>query len=233
MNHLLDNPIWNAMISHNSHLAQGNDQAKFFPENLSPFVGLATLADEGYQQLYNLLSFEQTAVLISGYKYNFPSNWTVILSDVLFQMTAENLIYRKNKGHEHQEIVFLTTEHVPQMISLTQLANPGPFSERTIEFGHYVGIFKSGELVAMAGKRMHPGNYTEISAVCTHPDHLGNGYGSRLITFVADRIKQEGNTPFLHVRPNNINAISLYKALGFTIRREMNLDVIKKTLKKI
>jgi ribosomal protein S18 acetylase RimI-like enzyme len=233
MDHLLDNPIWNAMISHNSHLACGNDQAKVFPENLSPFVGLATLEEKGFDQLYNLLSSEQPAVLITGYKYKFPTCWTIILQDVLFQMTAENLIFRESKGHAQEEIVSLTTEHVQQMISLTKLTNPGPFLERTIEFENYVGIFKSSELVAMAGQRMHPGNYVEVSAVCTHPDHLGNGYGGRLISVVADKIKQEGNTPFLHVRPNNSNAISLYKALGFTIRREMNLDVIKKSIEKI
>ena len=35
------------------------------------------------------------------------------------------------------------------------------------------------ELVAMAGQRMQPDPYTEISAVCTHPDHFIGSSGSK------------------------------------------------------
>jgi ribosomal protein S18 acetylase RimI-like enzyme len=228
MNDLLDNPIWNAMISFNRLLALGSDKAGYFPKNLSPFTGLATLEEGGFKQLYDFLPPKHTAVFITAYKYDIPDYWQVMGREVLLQMTMQNLNGKNSIAQSPDEVIPLTIDDVPEMIALTKLTNPGPFLKRTIEFGNYVGIFKDGRLVAMAGQRMHPGNNIELSAVCTHPEHSGNGYGSQLILHVANHIIQQGCTPFLHVRPNNLNAISLYQTLGFTVRREMNLDIIQK-----
>ena len=114
------------------------------------------------------------------------------------------------------------------MIALTQLTEPGPFLQRTIEFGNYKGIFSSEELVAMAGQRMHPYNYVEISAVCTHPGYTGNGYARSLMNDQIRKIVEEGNIPFLHARDDNKHAIELYKRIGFTVRAEMNIHVLQK-----
>ncbi len=113
-------------------------------------------------------------------------------------------------------------------MALTQLTHPGPFLERTIEFGNYEGIFNSGELIAMAGQRMHAYEYVEISAVCTHPDHTGKGYGRSLINNQVYKIVEETNIAFLHVRADNKHAIKLYKHLGFTVRSEINIYVLQK-----
>ena len=67
------------------------------------------------------------------------------------------------------------------MIVLTEMTHPGPFFNRTIEFGNYKGIFSGNDLVAMAGQRLHADQYVEISAVCTHPAHTGKGYATQLI----------------------------------------------------
>ena len=48
------------------------------------------------------------------------------------------------------------------MLALTKLTNPGPFAPRTIDFGHYYGVFDGDKLVAMAGQRLHIHEYTEI-----------------------------------------------------------------------
>ena len=145
-------------------------------------------------------------------------------------MTAENFI---SPATDTTEIAALGKEHVPQMLSLTKLTNPGPFSERTIEFGNYTGIFNSGELVAMAGQRLHPFNYIEISAVCTHPDHAGKGYGKALVAGQAKQILSAGSIPFLHTRTDNTTAIRLYERLGFTVRSEVMFYVIQKPLEDI
>jgi predicted GNAT family acetyltransferase len=126
------------------------------------------------------------------------------------------------------EIVDLTNEHIPAMLSLTKLTNPGPFLERTIEFGHYRGIFDGEELVAMAGQRIHAFNYAEISAVCTHPDYLGKGYARQLLLNQAQRMQAEGNIPYLHVLTTNERAIKVYEGIGFTIRKEMYFYVLQK-----
>jgi predicted GNAT family acetyltransferase len=123
----------------------------------------------------------------------------------------------------------LTKEHVPAMLELTKLTNPGPFAQRTIEYGHYRGIFDGGQLVAMCGQRMNPKPYAEVSAVCTHPDHVGKGYAAQLIMYQVERIKAAGEIPFLHVLAKNERAVKLYESLGFKTRGRMLFYVVKKT----
>ncbi|PPK60595.1 FR47-like protein [Actinokineospora auranticolor] len=92
---------------------------------------------------------------------------------------------------------------------------------RTIELGTYLGIRRAGVLVAMAGERLRPPGWTEISAVCTDPAARGQGLATRLVLAVAAGIRARGETPFLHTGARNTNAIRLYEALGFRLRREM------------
>ncbi|MFD2144721.1 GNAT family N-acetyltransferase [Mucilaginibacter antarcticus] len=122
----------------------------------------------------------------------------------------------------------LNATHIQQMLALTKLTNPGPFKERTIEFGHYRGIFDGDKLVAMAGQRMNPLPYAEISAVCTHPDYAGRGYAKLLMQQQINRITSEGNVPFLHVRRDNPHAIKIYEGMGFETRTVMHFYIIGK-----
>ncbi|TWR29917.1 GNAT family N-acetyltransferase [Mucilaginibacter pallidiroseus] len=134
----------------------------------------------------------------------------------------ENTIATSNAN-----VVNLTTEHISQMVALTKLTNPGPFAQRTIEFGHYCGVFDGDKLVAMAGQRLHAGNFTEVSAVCTHPDYLGRGYARAILIHQVNRMLASGNTPYLHVREDNARAINVYEAIGFKIRRKVIFYVLQ------
>ena len=122
----------------------------------------------------------------------------------------------------------LTAADIPQMLALTEKTKPGPFYERTIELGNYIGIFDKEELVAMAGERLQLNGFTELSAVCTATDHLGKGYASYLSSKIAETIIAGGNQPFLHVRTDNLRAIQLYQKLGFEIRADVYFAVFKK-----
>ena len=113
------------------------------------------------------------------------------------------------------------------MLALVELTKPGPFSKRTPELGSYLGIHEDGKLVAMAGERLKPYGYTEISAVCTHPDYRGRGYASSLVTVLIERIAGRNEIPFLHVRKENVDAIRVYEKLGFKTRRKINIVVVK------
>lgn len=225
MNHILDNPAWNALISANSDLALGDDEVRYFPPEVSPFAGFKKVSAESLQQLYEMLDADRVAAIITSEDLSVPGSWKILFQASLFQMTCQN--YRQGSSML-PEFVPLGKEHVMQMIELTKLTNPGPFAERTIEFGHYSGIFQDDKLVAMAGQRLHAFNYSEISAVCTHPEHLGKGYGTALVRQQAERILQSGNIPFLHVRKDNQNAIKIYEKMGFSIRKEMNFCVIRR-----
>jgi predicted GNAT family acetyltransferase len=109
------------------------------------------------------------------------------------------------------------------MLALATLTEPGPFFARTHQLGDFVGIEQDGRLLAMAGERMKPDGGTEISGVCTHPEARGRGYARALISAVATRILARGEVPFLHAYASNEGAIALYRALGFVLRREVQM----------
>jgi predicted GNAT family acetyltransferase len=114
------------------------------------------------------------------------------------------------------------------MQELVRLTNPGPFGPRTIELGRFVGIRRDGRLVAMAGERLKPEGHTEITGVCTHPDHRGRGYSQALVADAARHILGRGDTPFLHVYSTNRGAITLYEKLGFRLRRTLRVTVLSR-----
>ena len=140
------------------------------------------------------------------------------------------MVYAKNEVSPYlsESIIPLTLTDVPAMLSLTQLTKPGPFAKRTIEFGNYEGIFENKVLAAMTGRRFHCFDHIEISAVCTHPLHLGKGYAKQLLLSQLDSILSSGNKPYLHVKEDNERAIHVYEALGFTTRMPVYFYVLQK-----
>ncbi len=116
---------------------------------------------------------------------------------------------------------------VGDMLALVAEAQPGPFLPRTIEFGGYLGIRRHGQLVAMAGQRLRPPGYTEISAVATHPGHRRQGLAELLIRAVVASVLGRGEVPFLHASADNTGAIRLYERLGFTLRRQVSFMVVQ------
>lgn len=121
----------------------------------------------------------------------------------------------------------ITLEVTALSAVLGLLTKPGPYLPRTVELGTYLGIRHRGRLVAMAGERLHPPGWTEISAVCTHPDHRGQGLATRLVRAIAVGIRERGETPFLHAAADNTNAIRLYESIGFTLRRRTNFVMVR------
>jgi len=79
----------------------------------------------------------------------------------------------------------------------------------------------------MAGERMKPDGFTEVSGVCVHPDHRGHRYAAGLMSVVAERIVARGETPFLHVYDHNVPAIAIYEALGYRLRRTMAMVTVR------
>ena len=141
---------------------------------------------------------------------------------------VRQLVYEGPKPATRVDAVVLAAEDVPEMLDLVNLTQPGPFLPRTIEMGQYLGVRQDGQLVAMAGERLHLTGFCEISAVCTHPDHRGRGYAGALTTMVAEAILERQETPFLHVAHGNDGALRLYMKLGFRIRTEIPIAVLKK-----
>ncbi len=131
------------------------------------------------------------------------------------------------------EPVTLGAADVADMMALTDLTKPGPFSARAHELGTFLGIRIDGQLVAMAGERMKPANYTEITAVCVHPSHRGRGYGQMLLAAVSRQISARGEIPFLHVFTSNDSAIALYRRQGMEIRRRLHVTVLQRRIRRV
>jgi ribosomal protein S18 acetylase RimI-like enzyme len=218
MEHLLDNPAWNALISGNRNLSFGNDDIKYFDAEVSPFAGFRENSPGNFQQLHDLLPYNRPVLFVAPAEIEIPATWKVLRVIHGVQMVCETA----EIGQETSvDLVPLNDEHVPQMIELTQLTNPGPFASKTIDFGHYHGIFEGDQLVAMAGQRLHAFNYAEVSAVCTRPAHTGKGYARQLILNQINRMKTAGNIPYLHSKADNDRAIKVYESLGFKTRIEV------------
>jgi ribosomal protein S18 acetylase RimI-like enzyme len=225
MSHILNNPVWAALTSGNENLAIGNDLARYFPREISPFSGVKDLSPANFQALYDIVPFKEPIAIFSDEKLIYPHPWKIINRIDGFQM-----IYPTVPEQQIVEtaIVKLTEQHVPKMLALTKSTNPGPFLSETIKFGNYEGIISNGQLVSMAGQRLHSGNYVEISAVCTHPDHIGKGYARTLIDSQIRKIVSQGEIPYLHVRGDNTRAIEIYKEFGFETRSEMIIYILSK-----
>ena len=223
--HPLDNPIWQALISTHAHFAETHNGARKFPREVSVLAGFCEPTPENYNSLAALLRPDERIGLFLEQPPDPPAPWTIDRTTPLLQMLCDG---GSPAGvHSNPAVIQLTQAHVPQMLALTKLTNPGPFGARTCEMGDYFGICAAGVLAAMAGERLKLPGYTEISAVCTHPHHLGHGYASVLIAKLIDRIFNRGEQPILHVLPENTRAIQVYGRLGFTKRAMLHLAVLR------
>jgi ribosomal protein S18 acetylase RimI-like enzyme len=225
MQHILDNPIYNALCTAHRIFAEGTKNVKYYRADIAAFAGLANNSPEDFETLHQVSPADRIFVFFTPRRMEIPGKWQLLSHIDMFQ-----LCYTAKTFPATQPIDFrdLDQDDVPLMEELVELTKPGPFLSRTIELGNYTGIFKGKQLVAMAGHRFNPAPYTEISAVCTHPGHTGNGYAGGLLAEQVKRILAKSEIPFLHVRNDNGNAIKLYQKLGFEIRTDMYAYVIRK-----
>jgi ribosomal protein S18 acetylase RimI-like enzyme len=220
--HSLDNPIWHALSTSQAHLAEGGPHAKRYAAEVAPFLAVPD-AGQGAEALAALVTPGEVLTLI-GVIPPLPSHWQVEQEAGLLQMTATRPVAVTRPD---PDFTVLTVADAPDMLALTALVFPGYFRPRTIEMGVYLGIRVEGRLVAMAGERMALPGHREISGVCTHPDYLGRGYAGSLVGHLLNAQFDRGESPFLHVNPNNAGAIRLYEKLGFIPRAELPLCQIR------
>ena len=229
MEDALYNPVYNALLTGDARLSFGKGWVKYFDEQVSPFVGFPQDYTKGFDDLYDLLPAGRKILYAIPQKINEPEGWQVVA-----EMEGLQFVFVEDSKPVVPSItpVSLSNENIDEMVQLAALTKPGPFGRGTIEFGHYHGIFENNQLVAMTGQRLHVGNYTEISAVCTHPNYLGKGYAAALMQHQLNLIRNEGQQAFLHVRKDNSRAIALYERLGFKVQRDMNFYFMKRRADK-
>ncbi|WP_067499788.1 GNAT family N-acetyltransferase [Actinoplanes sp. TFC3] len=213
---LLDNPVWAALSGPQKNLSEGYGRSARFHPEVSPFAALEDPSDaQAWADLRSLLQPGDLAIVAAPGLVVPPGFAADPLTPGLQMIGADY------HGAPGTDAVALGAGDVPDMLDLVARTRPGPFRRRTVELGGYVGIRRDGRLVAMAGQRLHPDGYTEISAVCTDLQFRGAGLATRVIAAVAHGIRSRGDVPFLHLAGTNTAARRLYEHLGFVVRTEV------------
>ena len=213
---LLDNPVRSSLLGPHARFAQRHGGVLRYLPPVSPFAALTDQPGDHDWADAAALAGPGGLVPLAGVTMPPPPGWKPVLSIPCVQMIDAGAAAAPD-----DQAVRLGAPDVAQMLGLVARTEPGPFLPRTIEMGTYLGIRRGGALVAMAGERLHPPGWTEISAVCTDDAYRGRGLGTRLVLAVAAGIRARGETPFLHVAASNVNAIRLYESLGFRFRRHV------------
>ncbi|HEY2077503.1 MAG TPA: GNAT family N-acetyltransferase [Streptosporangiaceae bacterium] len=220
--HPLDNPARAALLGPQAHLAERCGAVLRYAPGISPFVGLPDEpSPEDWTDLAKLIGAGSVAAT-AGVPVTPPPAWQVLMNVDAVQLTGELVAALPDA-----EAIPLGPADMPEMLDLVARTEPGPFLPRTIELGGYLGIRRGGALVAMAGERLRPPGWAEISAVCTDPAFRGHGLATRLTLAVAAAITARGEQPFLHAASDNVPALRLYESLGFRPRRPATFVVTR------
>lgn len=223
----LDNPAWLGLGARQAGLGLEAGGARRFRPEYSPMGGLADPeAGDLSRQFADLAAIDaggDVTALVLPRAVEIPAGWKETVNVAVPQYVHDG----RRPAMPDFAVVELGPGDAAEMLALATLTEPGPFRLRTGELGTYLGVKRNGKLVAMAGERLQPPGFTEVSAVCTHPEATGQGLARGLVAAVVGRIQARGETAFLHVRPDNARAIAIYEQLGFRLRREIRIQVIR------
>ncbi len=221
--HPLDRPIWSALTGRQASLAVLNGQAV----RIRPDMGIFAAARDATRidDLEALVVAHPGAGFLevegSAFVDLRPGNTPIALRAELVQMTAREISPGPTVAWEP-----LGEADAEDIYDLAVLTRPGPFRPRTMDFGGFIGVKNNGRLIAMAGTRLRCDGFSEVSAVCTHPDHRGRGLAKALMREVAGRIVDAGETAFLHAFADRAATIALYRTLGFEVRQKIVYTVL-------
>lgn len=219
----LDYPVGNSVKEYHSQYGLDFQNGHFYFPEYCPFGDFS--------------SFENAATILEQYAQLTPSFY---LFGALPEIpnTIENkgallcrqmILTSKIQYPIIENIVKLEAAHLEDLLDLVRLVYPEYFKPQTAAMGNYYGIYRQNQLVAVTGERMQMNHFIEVSAVITHPEHIGKGYAKQLVTHTANAIFDQNKIPFLHVADQNVGAIHVYESLGFSTRKKINIwHLVKK-----
>jgi ribosomal protein S18 acetylase RimI-like enzyme len=219
--HPLDAALWNSLAGPHARLAERKGRVARYLPDLAPF---ATVPDDpapsDWADLATLAG-PRTQLVLPGPPRTPPAGWDLVEGIPGVQLDGSGMDVVADP-----DAVVLGAADVPEMLDLVERTRPGPFRPRTHLLGTYLGIRRGGALVAMAGERMRPPGWSEISAVCTDPAYQGMGLAGRMVRAIGAVIRERGDVPFLHTAADNDTALRLYEHLGFVLRGHLQFVVV-------
>jgi ribosomal protein S18 acetylase RimI-like enzyme len=224
--HPLDNPVRASLAGPHARFAERRGNVLRYPADVCPFFAMPDEPDATDWADATELAGPGGRLMLAAVQVSPPAGWKIEMRGEGVQMTGDGVA-----GAADPEAMLLGAAHVPEMLDLADRTKPGPFLARTVEMGTYLGIRRHGALVAMAGERLHPPGWTEISAVCTDEGWRGLGLASRLVQALAAGIRARGEVPFLHAVATNLTAIRLYEELGFRLRQTTVFSVARRPVR--
>lgn len=222
---VLDDPVWSALTGPQSDLALRRPRAARFPPDVAPFAAVSDPADPAAWSDLAALAGPGGPVALAGSGADPPAGWEVELRLAVLQMVDDGVTV--DPGRTDPGVVGLGEADGLDLLDLVRRTDPGPFERRTVVLGGFVGVRVEGRLVAMAGRRMRPPGWVEVTAVCTDPAYRGQGLGRRVLDAVVGPIHAEGQRAFLHVLTPNDAAVGLYRSYGFVVRRDVEITVVR------
>lgn len=217
----LDNPAWTSLTGPHADFAERHGQVLRYRPDVATFVALPDRPDADVWSDVAALAGPGGIVPITT-PHTPPADW-----EVVERIDAVQLVDDGVRVAGDAEAVRLGAADVPEMMDLVERTQPGPFRPRTVELGTYLGIRRDGALVAMAGERLHPPGWTEISAVCTDPAYRGRGLATRLVRALTAGIRDRGEQALMHASATNTSAIRLYESLGFRLRTRLVIVLLR------
>ena len=231
---VLDNAVWYSLAGAHAPFAEIRGAARRYRPDVSAFHAIADDAPDSWAALAATAQADGTVTLFRGLANTPPAAWEVVMTGEAHQMVLSSppdpgarLPTIDGASGATIELRSLHDGDVARMRDLVRLTEPGPFKSRTIDLGGYVGVFHDDELVAMAGQRLRPPGYCEVSAVCTHPTARRRRYASILTALVATAIRERGEIPFLHVAVTNTAAYAAYQQMGFEARTKVGFGIYR------
>jgi predicted GNAT family acetyltransferase len=215
----LERPVWASLDGAHRGLSEGGDFARRYRADVNVFAAPRDDSRDALRAMASLARAGEMIVMLQ--RPDIPSlpGISVLKSAAGVQMVATCAV----SDVTDPRIAPLGDADAAEMLALATLTEPGPFRANTHVMGRFVGIRINGRLAAMAGERMRPEGYIEVSGVCAHPDFRGQGLARILSQHVAARIQAEGAIPFLHAWATNHAAIRLYESLGFSVVADVSI----------
>jgi GNAT superfamily N-acetyltransferase len=207
-----------------AHLAEGDARAVRIDRGYGSFGAAADMGDTAQAALAALVPEEGELWMIESDDWPLPPGTRETRRGVLVQMVADHA--PPPADADDPVILPLGDADAGDMAALADHAQPGPWGPKTHLYGPFFGVRERGRLLAMAGQRMLMPGMAEVSGVATWADSRGRGLARSLIGHVMRGMVQRGEQPFLHSYADNAGAIALYEALGFRVRREVQVMVI-------
>jgi ribosomal protein S18 acetylase RimI-like enzyme len=222
----LDNPLWSSLTGLHAPFAHGGDNLKMYPAEMAPFAAVPESGKLPGELLDATMGERAFVYFVGTLPHVEDGRFIVEPHDDILQMVCAEL--RPAPRQAAVEVQPLGASEVPAMLELMTRVYPAYFRERTIEMGGYIGVFDESELVAMAGLRMAPQGFREISGVCTDPRYAGRGLAGLLVRQLANEVLAEGRTPMLHQDMDNTRARRLYESLGFVARTPLPMCGVRR-----